>query len=108
MAQVMHPQPGEPGRVTSRVPRVVLAQEPAAGWILLGRNLHHSAADGEDVGELVQVADPQLGQFSPAQAALDVGLHQQPGIRVRQGLIQEIEFGGGNDPPRLLRDRRRL
>ena len=40
--------------------------------------------------------DPQLGQFSPPEAALDVGLHQQPGIRVRQCLVQEIEFGGGH------------
>ena len=83
--------------------RVVLDQEPAAGWVLLPGQLDDSAADGKDAGLDVQVVDPQLSQLTPAQAAFDVRLDQQLGVRIRQRLVEAVELGGGDDAPWPLR-----
>jgi len=59
---------------------IVLDHEPAAGRMLAGAQLDYRPADGQDPGGRVQVADPQLGQLAPAQAAFNVGLDQQPEV----------------------------
>jgi len=87
---------------------VVLDQEPATGRAFLAGDLHDSAADGKDPRDRIQITGPQLGQLTPPQAAFNVGLHQQPGIRVRQRCIQQVELRDGDNPSRLLQDWRGL
>ena len=64
--------------------------------------LDDGAADGQDAGDRVQIADPQFGQLTPAQPAFDIGLDQQLSVRVGQGLVEKLELVGSNDSRGLL------
>lgn len=83
---------------------VVLDQEATAFGVEPGDEFDDRAADGEDAGGEVEVLDTEFGQFAPAKAALDVGLDQELGGSVGEGLVDAGELLGGDDLARLLRD----
>jgi len=71
-----------------------------------GIDLHDRPADRQHPGREVQVTHPQLGQLTPAQAALHRSLHQQLGLRIGQALAHGSELLRRDDRARLSRDRR--
>lgn len=85
--------------------RVLLDEEPAAGWVELGVHLHHGPANGQHPGCEVEVPHPQLGELTLAQAGLDLGLGQQAHRVVGQRAVDAAELLRRDDRPRLLRHR---
>ena len=71
-----------------------------------GIDLHDRPADRQHPGREVQITHPQLGQLTPAQAALHRRLCQQLGLRTRQALAHGSELLRRDDRARLSRDRR--
>src|SRR5207302_10172802 len=66
----------------------------------------HDALPIYHTGSEVEVSGPELGEFAPAHAALDVGLHEQLHRLGADGLVEPVELLGSDDGPLLLGDRR--
>src|SRR6185312_10874397 len=78
---------------------VMLDEEPLAVGVEFSVELDDLAAHGQHPGSRVEIPDPQFGQLAPAEPALDGGLHQEPGICVRQRPVDRIELLRSNDGP---------
>ena len=76
---------------------VFLDEEPLAVGVEFRVDLDHSAADGQDAGDGFEVFNPQLGQFAPAEAGLDVGLRQQFQSAIRNRRVDRVELLRGDD-----------
>jgi hypothetical protein len=87
---------------------VILDQEPSSVGVVVLGEFDDGAADGQDAGLVVEVADPDFRQLTPAHPAFDVGLHQQSRVRVGQCLVQALKLGGGDDAAGSFGDRRCL
>jgi hypothetical protein len=86
---------------------VVLDQEPAALGMELRVDLDDRTAHGQDPGPEVKVRYPKLGQLTPPQAALDVGLDQQLRLRVGKRRVEHVELLGRDDRPSLTAHRQK-
>jgi len=88
--------------------RVLLDQEPLAGRVELRVHLDDSPADRQDPGPEIKVLHAEFGQLAPPQAALDVGLDQEPGAIIGKRPVNGVELLGADDLERFPRDGGRL
>ena len=86
--------------------RVVPDEEPPAVGMELPVEFDDLPAHRQHPVSEVQVADPQFGQFTPAQPALDVGLDEKLHRAGRQRQVELVELLWGHDPAGLPGDRR--
>ena len=82
--------------------RVVLDDEPLPAWAVPGLELDRYPRDGDEAGGEVEVSDTQLGELAPAQAGLDICLHEQPHGVVSEGVLDAFVLLDGDDPAGLL------
>ncbi len=87
---------------------VVLHDEAHTVRPILRLQFHNCPGDGEDSRLRVEVARPQLGQLTPAQAGLDLGLHQEAHGVVLKGRVNGVVLLDGDDASRLTGDGRGL
>lgn len=71
---------------------VLLDQETAPGRVKPRGQRHDGAAYSQHPSRELDLEDPQPGQLALAQAALDWGLDKQPGLDVREHVVQISEL----------------